>query len=300
MINMNKFKVILFGMTGFGNSALKVMRGHALIDLNAVFTPKREFSPFPYYECENLQNEVIKSGVALFEGLKLNDKTTYEIIKNISPDLIVVSSFNQIVSNEIISIPRYGAINVHPSLLPKYRGATPTVWALLNNEVVTGVTTHLIEDEKMDCGKIISQTQLDIEPTDTDGILRHKLALLSEDVLNETLKLVFNENKECFLKQDESKATRYPKRTLKDAELDLNNSFEKINNQIRAVSPYPGPILKYAGKIFLVSSIARPDDVMEKKIGLSCEKGSKKLIVPVLNGIAMFYIAKELGEESKR
>ena len=81
-------------------------------------------------------------------------------IKKLSPDIIIVSSFNQIIPKPIISIPKLGVINIHPSLLPKYRGATPTVWALMNGEKETGVTIHFIEDERIDNGNIITQSRL--------------------------------------------------------------------------------------------------------------------------------------------
>lgn len=215
---MEKVKVILFGMTGFGNNALNVFMKKPYIELIGVLAPKKQESPYPYYKCEKLHDVVIKKGIALYEGLNLKDKNNILLIESLSPDLIVVGSFNQIIPMDIISIPKLGVINVHPSLLPKYRGATPTVWALLNNEEETGVTVHFIDDEKVDSGRIISQAKLKIKPSDTDSSLRFRLAELSEEVLSDALDLIIIKGKKTFQQQDESRATYYPKRTLKDAE----------------------------------------------------------------------------------
>ncbi|MBI3354276.1 MAG: methionyl-tRNA formyltransferase, partial [Nitrospirae bacterium] len=251
---MDRIRAILFGMTGLGNNALKVLLKHPSIRIIAVFTPEKEAGPFPYYECEKLQDVVLRSGIALYEGLNFKDEKTYDIIKKLSPDLIVVSSFNQIIPKSIISIPKLGMINIHPSLLPKYRGATPTVWALLNGEEETGVTAYFIEDEKIDCGRIIKQAKLMIEPSDNDGTLRLKLARLSGNVLNEVLNLLPNIDKKKLPMADESESSYYPKRTLKDAEIDIHKPFKEILNRIRAMTPYPGAFVKYDGTIYTVIS----------------------------------------------
>jgi len=221
--------------------------------------------------------------------LSLKDKITVEIIKNLSPDLIVVSSFNQIITQSIINIPKLGIINIHPSLLPKYRGATPTVWALLNGEKETGITIHFIENERVDCGRIISQAKLKIEPGDTDGSIRCKLAKLSEKVLIKAIRLISREGKEIFLGQNELEATCYPKRTLRDAEINLNSPFEDIVKKIRAMSPYPGAYLKYNGKRYLVRSVT----LLPSKNSDSAPKmNSDEFVVSTLEGMIKFDLMK--------
>lgn len=211
---MEKIKVVLFTMTGSGNSVLKVLKQEPFVELVAVFTPPREERPFPYYKCNKIQDDVIDNGLALYEGLILKDKETYKLIKNLSPELIVVSTFRQIIPQDIISIPRFGVINVHPSLLPKYRGPTPIRWVLLNREKETGITIHFIEDERVDAGRIIEQLKLDVLPQDTEGTLRKRLAELSEKALSEALPLVLKKDRATFLEQNETEATYYPKYTF--------------------------------------------------------------------------------------
>ena len=282
---MDKIRVLLLAMTGFGNNALKVLAGEPLIEVVAVFTPVREEKPFPYYECEKLQDFAVSLGVSLYEGLVLKEKTTVGFIKSLAPDLIVVAGFNQIISKGIISIPKYGIINIHPSLLPKYRGATPTAWALINGEKDTGVTIHFIEDESIDSGSIIAQSRMRIEPDDTDGALRLHLAVLSEKTLAEAIRLVLQNDKSKFMRQNESDATYYSKRSLKDAEIDINKPFNDIINKIRAMTPYPGAFIHYGNKKYSVEFA----ELLKGKNPLNYGVGKGHLIIRTLDGAAKFY-----------
>lgn len=287
---MDRTKVILFGMTGFGNNALKTLLAQSFIETVAVFTPERIDMPFPYYACEELQVFALKAGVSLYEGLRLKDETTCSLIETLSPDMIVVGSFNQLIPRSVISIPRFGVINVHPSLLPRYRGATPTVWVLLNGEGETGVTVHFIEDERMDSGRIVAQDRLKIEPSDTDGILRFKLARLSERTLGKALSLVLTRDREMFPPQNEAEATCYPKRTLVDAEIRLNRPFKDIFNRIRAMSPYPGAYLKYNGRKCIVRTASLLDEDSSEDV---CKVGDEEVVVKTLEGMAKFQVLNE-------
>lgn len=288
---MDKIRVLLFGMTGFGNSALRVLISYPRIVLFGVVIAQKQDTPFPYYECEKLQDSVTKIGVTLYEGLNFREKKTIELIVSLCPDLIVVSSFNQIIPLAIISIPRLGVINIHPSLLPKYRGATPTVWALLNGEKETGVTVHFIEDERIDCGRIIAQAKLNIETPDTDGILRLKLAQLSESVLTSALNLIFTKDKKTFPLQNESEATYFPKRTLRNAEIDLDKPFNDIFNLIRAMSPYPGAYLIYNGVKYIVKSAVLTNEKTSNN--LFCVHNDEVLI-DTLEGVVKFQVTENI------
>lgn len=287
---MDKINVLLFAMTGFGNNAFKALVEQPFINLLGVFTSKRQVTPFPYYECEHLYKIVQKYEIPLYEGLSFRDKVTVEMIKNLLPDVIVVSTFNQIIPQSVIDIPKFGIINVHPSLLPKYRGATPTVWALLNGEKETGITTHFIENEQIDCGRIILQTKLKIESNDTDGSIRPKLAKLSEKALINSMHLILRENKEIFPKQNESEATYYTKRTLKDAEINLDSSFKDIVRKIRAMSPYPGARLTHNGERYLATSASLIND---KTIKRNKSDETESIVVDSLQGKIKFQVKKE-------
>jgi methionyl-tRNA formyltransferase len=286
---LDKIRVVLFGMTGFGNNALNALLDCSLVNLVGIFAPLRENTPFPYYKCETLHDVAMEKRITLYEGRLLRDKKTYELIKKLSPDLIVVSSFSQIIPKNIILLPKLGVINVHPSLLPKYRGATPTVWALMNGEEETGVTIHFIEDETLDRGKIIAQASLKIDPLDNDGILRLKLAILSEKVLIEAVNRILRRDKEVFPQQDESQTTYYPKRSLKDAEIDIHRPFKEILNKIRAMSPYPGAYLNCEGIRYAVTGAT-----LLNGRGMSTNViENKEIVVHTIEGAVKFQIKKE-------
>jgi methionyl-tRNA formyltransferase len=294
---LDRKKVLLFAMTGFGNNAFNVLSRMRSIDLMSVFIPRRNSLPFPYYECVALYDVVSRhKEVQLFEDIPLRAEATYRIIKGLFPDLIVVSSFNQILPREIISIPRLGVINLHPSLLPKYRGPTPTAWVLMNGEKETGVTVHFIEDERIDSGRIITQGRLEIVPSDTDGTLRCKLAIQSEEVLAEAIQLVICKDREMFPEQNESEASYYPKRTIADSKIDLQEPFEKIRNRIRAATPYPGAYLKHKGFEYLVLGAALlPRNASWSRSVEPANGLANRLCLPTADGIIKLDVRRKMG-----
>jgi methionyl-tRNA formyltransferase len=294
---LDKKRVILFGMTGFGNNALRVLSAMENLELIAVFTPKRSKDPFPYYPCVPLEDEVSKrSDILLLEDAALGALSTVDLLEHLSPHLIVVSTYNQIIPARVISIPMLGVVNLHPSLLPKYRGATPTAWVLVNGEEVTGVTAHFIEDERIDSGRIIFQSSLKIHKTDTDGSLRRRLAVHSESVLTHAIRLILRTNREWFACQDESEASYYRKRTINDAEINLRQPFIKIRNQIRASTPYPGAYLTHEHITYLVSGVSLVDREVRQKSG----KGRQdKLCLDTAGGIATFIVKEKVRDGEK-
>jgi methionyl-tRNA formyltransferase len=158
-------------------------------------------------------------------------------LKRIGADAFVVVAF-RILSEEIFSMPPKGTVNVHPSLLPKYRGAAPINWAIINGERTTGVTTIFIKKE-IDAGNIILQTEVQIQPDETAGSLHDRLADIGSDLLIETLNQIENDSVQIS-KQDETSATRAPKLTKETCHLDFNQPAEQVKNWIRGLSPYPG------------------------------------------------------------
>lgn len=163
-------------------------------------------------------------------------------------DLIITASYGKIIPKEILALPKYGALNVHPSLLPKYKGSSPIQYAILNGDKETG-TTIMLMDEKMDHGKILAQKKIKIEDRQTFASLHNTLSLFSAELLAKTIPLWIS-NKIKPLPQDDSKATYTKIITKEDGKIDWNKSAEEIDRQIRAFSPWPGcwTILNIDGK----------------------------------------------------
>jgi len=161
-----------------------------------------------------------------------------ETIRNRRPDLLVVVAFGRILPKAVLEIPAYGAVNVHASLLPKYRGPAPIQWAIINGESATGVTTMLM-DKGLDTGEILLQSEMKISPDDTSGDLHDRLAISGGDLLSETIN-AFHNNAIRPVPQNHAQATYAPMLTKADGHIDWTLSAEAIERFIRGMTPWPG------------------------------------------------------------
>jgi methionyl-tRNA formyltransferase len=160
------------------------------------------------------------------------------IIKEYEPDFIVVVAFGRIIKKNILDIPRIAAINIHASLLPKYRGAAPIQWAIINGETKTGVTTMLM-DEGMDTGDILLSSQIEISHDDTSGILHDRLSNLGADLLIQTLN-AFETGNIHPVPQDHTQATYAPMLKKDDGHIDWKTPAHSLEMFIRGMTPWPG------------------------------------------------------------
>lgn len=273
---MDKIKAILFGLTGQGNSAFNVLLRHPIFNLVGVFTRKKFDAPYPYYLRKQLNQIVEENRIPIFENFVLREENTIKKIIDLNPDLIVVSGFNQIIPSQIFTIPRLGVLGIHPSLLPKYRGADPIIQALLNGESETGVTVYYIESELVDRGKIVLQEKIKINSTDTGGLLRKKLDQLSEKVLKDALVLALERDKNSYADQDEKNASYFPKLKPETWEFTLNQPIQKILNKVRALHPYPLARFKLKGVNYVVLEAAKSREFFTVK---NCSVGEEEISV---------------------
>jgi methionyl-tRNA formyltransferase len=200
----NNMRIILFALTGFANKVLDVLLRNQC-DVVAIFT-RPERGPFPYYPEENISEYAAQKKIATYEEFTWDQAK--KIITESRSDLLLVATFHRIIPNEIISLFPL-SVNIHPSLLPKYRGATPIAWAIFNKETETGVTAHLLT-EKLDAGDILLQKTIPIERGDTDNELRKKLAILSMDIVQELVEQI-KTNSLNPIPQNEEEATYFSK-----------------------------------------------------------------------------------------
>ncbi|MGQ9662421.1 MAG: methionyl-tRNA formyltransferase [Kiritimatiellia bacterium] len=177
-------------------------------------------------------------GLNVLAPEKVNAKTVIASLCDLQPDLIVVVAYGQMLGRELLSIPVLGCINLHPSLLPAYRGAAPVQWAIARGEQVTGVTTMLL-NERMDAGDIIFQRAVAIDAEDTAGSLERKLALAGAELLAETVAAI-RDGKAPRQRQDEAKASYAPRLRKEDGRIDWKLPAEDIHNRVRAFNPWPG------------------------------------------------------------
>ena len=164
-------------------------------------------------------------------------KKDYQLIIDQKPDIIVTCAYGKIIPKVLIDYPKYGCVNIHASLLPKYRGAAPIQWALINGEEKTGVTLMYM-DEFMDTGDIIDKIEYHIKDTDDIETLHNKLSILGKELLENNLTNLITGNINR-IKQDEMMATYAPMITREMEDINFNDTCQKIYNKIRAFSPWP-------------------------------------------------------------
>jgi len=177
-------------------------------------------------------------GVNLYQPKSIRKDGVIEHIKEFSPDLIVVIAYGKILPPEIIELPKFGCINLHASLLPKYRGAAPINWAIINGEKETGVTTMMI-DEGLDSGNIIISEKISISPNDDAILLHNKLADIGSKILLDTLDAM-EDGTAIETPQDELQVTYAPILKKHDGLIDWKMNAKAIQNRIRGLKPWPG------------------------------------------------------------
>ena len=187
----------------------------------------------------------LKKNIELIELDSFDNDEVYKKIVALNPDIFVVVAY-RILPEKYISIPKLGSINLHASLLPRYRGAAPIQWALMNGDETTGVTVFQIE-KKVDTGKIITQKTIDIDKNDNYEIMSNKLSTIGAEALIKSLDLLEKGNAN-FIEQNISVVTKAPKISKNMLRIKWNWPAIKINNWIRGLSPNPGMITTFQNK----------------------------------------------------
>ena len=179
----------------------------------------------------------LQAGLAVFQPLKIGEPASLQLMRELAPDLIVVVAFGQFLPSSLLHLPRHGCVNLHASLLPKYRGAAPINWAVINGERRTGVTTMLM-DEGMDTGKIILKKAVNIDPRETAGSLHDKLAVIGAGLLVQTLEQIAG-GSAVYQPQDETFASYAPSIRKEDTVIDWSRPARRIDCFVRGLSPSP-------------------------------------------------------------
>lgn len=185
-------------------------------------------------------------GLKVSEPEKLNTQTEIESLKGLNPDVIVVASYGKLLKKEVLVLPRLGCINIHPSLLPRWRGAAPIQWPILAGDSHTGVTTMLMVEE-LDAGDILEQFEIPIHLADDAEILHDRLSEISRRLILSTLKGLENATL-TPKKQDPTKVTYAAKLTKEMENLDLHLSAPEVFQRIQALNPWPGTSVWILGR----------------------------------------------------
>jgi len=244
--SFRNLRLIYMGTPEFAVPVLQVLVGAGYPVLRVVTQPdrprgrKRKLTPGP------VKQYSLEQGLEVLQPVRLKDPAFIELLCALNPDVIVVVAYGRILPPEILKIPRLGCVNVHASLLPRYRGAAPIHWAVMNGEPETGVTTMLM-DEGLDTGDIFLQKTLLIGPDDNMGLVHDRLARLGAALLVETLdRLAAGEL--TARPQDEARATYAPPIRREHELIAWTRSAPAIKNQVRGLDPWPGAYTLLGGR----------------------------------------------------
>ena len=241
-------KIIFMGTPEFAVPSLEILlNSHHEIAAVVTVPDKPQGRGLKLNESD-IKKFALKHKLKILQPEKLKEESFVNEIKSLAPDIIVVVAF-RILPKEVFTIPVYGTFNLHASLLPKYRGAAPINWALINGETETGVTTFFLK-EKVDTGNVIMQNKCDIDEEDDAGTLHDKLSLLGAKTVMSTVNLIEMTNGNVpVYEQDEVLFTTAPKITREFCKINWDNDVSTIHNFVRGLSPYPAAYTILNGKI---------------------------------------------------
>ena len=239
-------RILFMGTPDFAVASLKrlVEGGH---DVCGVFTQpdkpknrghKMAFSPVKEY--------ALTVGIPVYQPVKLRDGEALRLVEELAPELIVVAAYGRILPEDILNTPPYGSINVHSSILPKYRGAAPINWAILNGDSVTGVTIMYMAKE-LDAGDVILCRETAIDPDEDAQTLTARLAALGADALAEAVERL-HDGTAVRLPQDHSAYTYAPMLDRSLSPLDFSKSARQLHDQVRGLIPWPCASMTLDGK----------------------------------------------------
>jgi methionyl-tRNA formyltransferase len=243
---MTSPKIIFMGTPEFSVPSLNILIENNLNIIAVVTTQDKPQGRGLIIEASDIKKFALSKNIPVIQPENLKDETFIQEIKNLDPDIIVVVAF-RILPREIYSLAKLGAFNLHASLLPKYRGAAPINWAIINGESETGVTTFFLE-EKVDTGNIIFQERVAIDENETAGELHDKLSVLGSELVLKTVNAIIEGNV-VTSKQDNRMTSPAPKIFKEDCHINWEKKSKDVHNFIRGLSPYPAALTEYRDKL---------------------------------------------------
>ena len=198
-----------------------------------------------------VKEAALELGLTVYQPSRVREQSFMDTVRALNPDVIVVSAFGQIIPKALLELPRYGCVNIHVSLLPKYRGAAPIQWAVMDGEPISGVTIMQM-DEGLDTGDMLAKTEVPLEPDETGGSLFDKLSRAGAELLIRTLPAL-EQGTLTPEKQPLESPTAYARMIRKeDGRIDWNLEAEAIERRIRGLNPWPSAYTELTGKILKI------------------------------------------------
>lgn len=275
-------RIVFMGTPDFAAASLKKLIDEKY-DIAAVFTqpdkPRDRGMKLSYSPVKEL---ALENNIPVYQPTKLRDGTATELIKSLRPDILVVVAYGRILPDDMLEVPKYGAINVHASLLPKYRGAAPIQWAVLNGDKITGVTTMYLASE-MDTGDIIYTSETEIGEFETSGELFDRLMVMGAELLDRTLRDI-EAGTAPRTPQDHSKASYVKMLDKSLSPIEWAKTPREIIKQIYGLQPWPVATAELDGKVFKIYSAEYTQNKTVKAPGSVVSAGKKGIEIACIGG----------------
>ena len=258
-------RIVFMGTPDFAAASLQKLIDEKY-DIAAVFTqpdkPRNRGMSLSFSPVKEL---ALQNGLDVYQPTKLRDGSFTELLRSLKPDVLVVVAYGRILPEDALSVPTYGAVNVHSSLLPKYRGAAPVQWAVLNGDTVTGVSTMYLAPE-MDTGDVIFTEKTEIGEFETSGELFDRLMVMGAELLHKTLRAIENGTAPRS-KQDESQASYVTMLDKSMSPIDWSRSPREIVKHICGLQPWPVATTEIGDLTFRIFKAEYTDTVTDKAPG---------------------------------
>ncbi len=279
---MKDKKVVFMGTPEFSVPVLEMLIDNTNVVL-VVTQPDKEVGRHHELKATPVKECALKHNIEVYQPIKIRNE--YEYILERNPDVIITCAYGQIIPNILLDTPKYNAINVHASLLPKLRGGSPLHKCLIDGYKETGVTIMYMAPG-MDDGDIITQRSIEIKDTDNVGIIHDELSIMGRDLLLETLPNIFSGNI-TRTKQDPNEVTYAYNIKREEEKLDFNKTAREVFNQIRGMYPFPvayttlnGEVIKICESVIGNSTKGKPGEIIEtSKEGISVMCKDKNIII---------------------
>ncbi len=239
-------RILFCGTPEFAVPSLGRLAAHPEFSIEAVITqPDRPRGRGQEVSASPVKEAALAAGLHVYQPETIKSDSAEDFIKRAAPDVVVIIAYGQIIPARLLAIPRLGWINLHASLLPKYRGAAPIHWAIANGETRSGLTTMQI-DKGMDTGPTLLQQEMEIGPDETSPELSARMSVAGADLIVNTL-LRFSRGEISPMPQDASQATHAPILKKEDGRIEWSRTAQEIYNRMRGFAPWPGAFTTFRG-----------------------------------------------------
>lgn len=288
-------RIIFMGTPDFSVGTLEALIGAGHEIVLAVTQPDKPKGRGKSLQAPPVKEAALAHGIEVFQPRRIREAQNVEYLRKFQPDIIVVVAFGQILPREILEMPPYGCVNVHASLLPKYRGAAPIQWAVIEGEKVSGVTTMRM-DEGLDTGDMIMKEEVVLDPKETGGSLFEKLSRIGAALCVKTLAAI-EAGTAVYTPQDHSQATKVGLIHKQFGLIDWKKPAREIECLIRGLNPWPSAYTKLHGKTLKIWDADVADGDSQKEAGAVAEVTRDAVFVQTGEGLLKL---KEVQLEGKR